>query len=155
MKKTGVVAFIITVLLVAAALLSFTECVTVTHHAAFNAFSGEMGQADSIVTQERYSPVFLGVLTLAELILLWAIKKRFTCWIGILLNITATAGPCVFMTARKIASEMIAESIYDYRPAYNEYRFALPVYLILLLGCAVTVLYIILFRWRKNELPVA
>ena len=131
-------------------LLSFTKCVTVTEYPGYSTWSIDRGNMQLVVSTVRYSPVYICVLTSIELILLWAVKKRFTCWIGIFLNIAATMGPFCNKLLHSYVSRQFSKIMFDYDAGYVTYSFSFFVFLIIALGIAITVLYFLLFRFRKN-----
>lgn len=153
MKKTTTISLVITVLLIAIALLSLSECVTVTRQ-RFSPGMVDWGEeAEPIVEQARYAPRFVCVLTGLELLLLWAVKKRFACWLGLLLNLAATAGPWIVRAEGSKLAKLIQAIYTDIGGSTPHYTFQFPFHLILGLGCAVTVLYILLLLFRKTPDP--
>ena len=150
MNKPTKITWSITVLLLAIVLLSFTKCVTVTHHPGFSAWAEETWGRPLVVSKTGYSPVFICILTGIQLILLWVCKKRFCCWIGMLLNIVATAGPIRV----RLFSNHLEETKYaipDYIDPHDIYSFSWPVYLIISIGIVIIVLYFIRFLRAGRE----
>ena len=148
-------SFLISIALIAIVILSFTDCVIVTHHPSWspwylNAFSPDARQTSVYTT--NYSPVFVCILTAIQLLLLWLVRKKFVCIICFLLNIIATVFPAFSKLYLSYSIKRLNDAIYDYESAYNEYVFGTPVYVIIGLGAGVTVLYFILLHFRKKRL---
>ena len=150
MDKAKKIAGLITAFLIIIAILSWTECVTVTQYPAWSAWSPDLWNSPPVVSTARYWPVYICILTGIELILLWAVKKRFACWIGIFLNIAATVGPCIGEILLSFVTKKLGELIYDFSPGYNTYSFSFPVFLIIILGVVNTTLYCLLLRSRPT-----
>ena len=152
------ISFLISASLIVIVILSFTDCVTVTHHSGFSPWSTEyltsLLSSQSInqttVYSQSFYPVFFCIYTAVQLLLLWLGRKRSVCVIGLILNIFFF-GTFLFYLFALGGMKPIA---YDLSPEYNEYVYGIPVYVIFALGAAVTVLYFFLLHFRKKRLAL-
>ena len=98
-KKQRILSCLLSVILVAVLVISFTNCVYVVHHPAWSPLSSyDFTEANKITTfYTNYSPIWVCVFTVIQLILLWVLRKPFACWFGIVLNIVGTIFPSVSM----------------------------------------------------------
>lgn len=151
-KEEYLYSVFISITLIVILILSFTDCVTVTHHPSLSGWSPNSRPITTNTT--GYLPVFICILTAAQLLLIWLVRKKFACIIGVLLNIIAAAFPVFYMTFSSQWGKTMSTFFYDYEPAYNEYVFGMPVYVILGLGAAVTVFYFVLLHFRRKRIDL-
>lgn len=152
------ISFLISAALIVIVILSFTDCVTVTHHPGFSPWSTEyltsllssQSTNQTTVYTQSFWPVFFCIYTPVQLLLLWLGKKRSVCVIGLILNIYFF-GTFLFYLFALGGMKPIA---YDLHPEYNEYVYGIPVYVIFALGAAVTVLYFFLLHFRRKRLAL-
>ena len=150
-KKLCILSCLLSFVLVAVLLISFTNCVYVVHHPSWSAWSPDAFDAErSTSFYTNYSPLWVSIFTVIQLILLWIFRKPFVCWFGIVLNIVGTLFPGFRMILSALTGKMLKDAFYDYTPSYDEYTFKTPFYLIIILSIAITTLYIILFIFRRK-----
>jgi hypothetical protein len=100
----------------------------------------------------NYSPLWVGFFTGFQLFLLWALRKPFACWLGIVLNIVGTILPWFRMVMEAPIEKQFESMFTDVYSTYNEYVFEPPFYCIMILSAAIIVLYIILFVFRRKNM---
>ena len=145
-----VISICITVALAIIVILSFTKGVTVTHHPSQSGWSNTVKKVTTY--QDYYAPYLIIILSSIQILLIWLVRKRFVCIIGILLNIIALAAPITYMLFSTKWARFLNASTYDYSYKYNEYIFGVPVYIIFGLGFVVTVLYVVLLVFRCKRI---
>ena len=144
----------ISLALIVITVLSFTHCFTVTHHPEFSAWGPHDPYSNNriTVTSEGFSPVLMCVFTAIQLILLWFVDKFFACIAGGILNFYATAIKALQYFLADMGNKILVDHIYDYSPSYSEYSFRITAYLIVVIGIAVTFLYIALLFYRTKRI---
>ncbi len=151
-KKQFILSCLLSVVLVAVLLISFAKCAYVVYHPAWSSWSpnsfGDYGRSLSFYI--NYSPLWVGIFTVIQLILLWVLRKPFLCWFGIVLNIVGTGFPGFRMYVDSLTGKILKDAFTDSYPAYSDYTFETPFYFILFLSAVITVLYIILFVFRRK-----
>lgn len=149
--KQCISSCLLSIALIIIPLISFTDCVYVTHHPSWSAWGDTfMNPGEITFSYTNYSPMWVCIFTGIQLILLWVLRKPFACWIGVVLNFLGAIYPGLSMLSRTYASETMNDAIFDYKFAYNGYSFEAPVYWIFTLSVAVIILYIVLFAFRRE-----
>jgi len=153
---TFIIKIVISALAVGVAVLCLTKCVNVTHHPEFNAFGGSnwVPKDRFEIFNSMYSPIVVIICSVAELVVIWALKMRFIYVDGLLLNLIGTIGPYIWMIYSQSVNNILNSHISDYSSSYNEYKFLFPVYIIIAIGGVISVLYIVLLilNRKKKEL---
>ena len=127
-KKQFILSCLLSVVLVAVLLISFAKCAYVVYHPAWSAWSpnsfGDYGRSLSFYI--NYSPLWVGIFTVIQLILLWVLRKPFLCWFGIVLNIVGTGFPGFRMYVDSLTGKILKDAFTDSYPAYSDYTFQTP-----------------------------
>lgn len=154
-KEEKIDSIIISAVLTVIAALSFVESLKIVTHHSWSPWGSSFGGK---VTTDHigYYPVFICIFVILQLILLWAVRKKsFICIICSVLDLFATMGPLVWLLYRATIERKLAEEwdkmVSDYYHGYIEVEFKWPVFVIMVLGAAVFILYLILFNHRKER----
>ena len=83
-SEEWIITIMISVALIAIVIFSFTDCITVTHHPSWSAWSLKPYKAT--VYKGGYLPVYVCILTAGQLLLLWLVNKKFACILGVISN---------------------------------------------------------------------
>lgn len=152
-KKQCILSCLLSVIIVVVLLLSFTDCAYVVHHPSWSPWDIDSFMNASKITTyyTNYSPIWVCVFTVIQLILLWVLRKPFACWFGIVLNIIGTILPGFYMVTSAPFAKMMESAVYDVYYEYNEYTFQPPFYWIIILSAVITTLYVILFIFRREN----
>ena len=150
-SEEWIITIMISVALIAIVIFSFTDCITVTHHPSWSAWSSKPYKAT--VYMGGYLPVYVCILTVGQLLLLWLVNKKFACILGVISNFFATVIPLPYLYLKTSFETAMKDMFYDYISEYNEYVFGPIVYLIIGIGVVVTVLYFVLLHYRRKRIP--
>ena len=150
--KQCITSCLLSITFVAVVLLSFTDCVYGSHSSSWSAWDVDSFTKPVTITfsNSNYSPIWVCIFAVIQLILLWVLRKPSVCWAGIVLNIAGNIFPVLRYIFIAQASVSISTMFSDTYYGTTTYTFGTPVYMIISLSVLITILYIFLFAFRRE-----